>query len=207
MALSQTTLTAPITASQLRLPVASVSAYPTVGTVGCRQVVQIDSEFMICVGVPTATQIDVAFRGYDGTVPAAHDILSAVITSPLASDFGVPIGASVVTIDLSEDTPITLGQDQTVALPVTNSVFNINKATAIALVLPAPSIADNGLTLVFTSQTSAAHVLSSPGLVNTGAAGSPFSTLTFGVLKGATATLIAENGAWNLASSTNVTAS
>lgn len=207
MPLSQTTLTAAITATQLRIPVASVAAYPPVGTVGCRQIVQFDAEFSVCVGVPGANLLDLAFRGYDGTTPAAHDILTAVITSALASDFGVPIGASLTTIDLSEDSAITLGQDQTIALPVTNTVFNINKATAIALVLPAPSIADNGLTLVFTSQTSAAHVISAPGLVNNGAAGSPFSTLTFGVLKGATVTLVAENGAYSVASTQSVTAS
>lgn len=204
MALSQTSLSAAITAAQLTLPVSSTAAFPAVGSVGFRQIVQIDAEFMLAVGVPVSGQIVVAMRGYDGTVAAAHDILSPVVTSTLASDFGVPTPSTVVTTNPSSDLLVTIGQDGAIAVPMQNTIVQITKASALAATLAAPSIAENGLVLVLTSQTAFAHVVTATSLFADAVTGAPHTTATFAAFKGASLTLIAENGLWNVKAAVGV---
>lgn len=206
MALQQTTLTAAITASQLTLPVAAITAFPAVGTRFVNQPVLIDAEYMFCVGV-NATSIVVRGRGSEGTAAAAHDNLAAVITSAVPGDFPVAAAGQVTPIDAAEDTVITVTTDGAIAVPQSDTVININKATALAGTLAAPSLASNGVTVKLTSQTAAAHIITATTLIADAVTGSPHTTLTFAAFKGATITLVAENGLWNVQSAVGVVVS
>jgi len=61
-----------------------------------------------------------------------------------------------------------------------------------------PTIAQNGLKLIFTSQTAAAHVITSTAGINNGLTGSPWTTATFAAFIGAGFSLVANNGTWNV---------
>jgi hypothetical protein len=183
------------------------SALPTAGAPALPMGVPmlIDAEFMFCIAQPVAGTVVVRMRGSDGTAAAPHDVLANVYASIVPSDFGAPQAGTETTLDPAEDAPISIGQDSTLVLTGANAVYNINKATAAAVVLPAPSLADNGVTLVFTSNTAAAHVVTSTGFYQDGTSGTPKSTATFAVFKGAAFTVVAENGFWNVTSLQNVT--
>lgn len=203
MALAQTTLTAAVTASQLTLPVASIAAFPPVGTKFVNQPVLIDAEYMFCVGV-NATSIVVRGRGSEGTAAAAHDVLAAVVTSALPGDFPAVMAGQTTPIDVTEDNVITMGADGAIVVPVSDTVININKGSAAALTLAAPAIASNGVTLRITSQTAFAHVVTATALIADAVSGSPHGIATFAAFKGSTLTLVAENGLWNVVSAVGV---
>src|SRR5215471_3176878 len=114
MALTQTTLTAAISASQIQFGVTSTSTgFPVVGTQNAQppQAVQIDGEVMYLVGVPVANTIVVRCRGSEGSVATAHDPGAQVITSANMTDFPAVAPGQLVAIDQAVDNPITLGAD------------------------------------------------------------------------------------------------
>lgn len=199
MALQSATLANAINASQTTFALSSApSNVPAVGavplSVGIPAVC--DSEIMFIVSQP-ALNIVTARRGCDGTATAAHDILANIAIGLTAADFPAPQPGTFVTTDFAEDGPVSLGQDQTIVLPGANTIFGINKATAAALILPAPTLADNGVVYTFTSNTAAAHVITATGLIQDGSA-SVKNTLTFSAQKGATISLVIENGFYNV---------
>lgn len=202
MALTTTSLTSAITASQLTFGVTSTATgFPPVGTQNTQpgqQPIQIDGEFMYLVGVPATNTITVRGRGSEGSMAVPHDPLAPVMTSFAVADFGTVAPGQLVLVDQANDNPVTLGQDGTIPQPVGPIVYNINKATAAALTLGAPSQALNGTRVVITSTTAAAHVVTATGLYASGVTGGPFGTATFGAFKGASMTLFAENGLWNV---------
>lgn len=166
MALTQTSLSAAITPSQLRIPISSTATgFPQVGTQGIRQLVQVDVEKMLMVGVPAAGFIDVAMRGYDNSAPVAHDVLAPVFTSANPSDFAqaVPGQTTMPTGDTVDQ--VTIGQDTTfVSLPNEDTVYNIAKASAAAIVLPASALGAPGVRYTFISAFAAAHTITyAPG--------------------------------------------
>ena len=208
MALQSTTLTAAITASQVQFGVtAAPSSVPAVGagplSVGVPML--IDSEFMYVVSQPFTNVVQVRGRGSDGTAASAHDILANVYVSAIPGDFAGPAPQQFTTVPLDADNVISIGQDATITVPAFNTVYNINKATAAAITLAAPSLAANGVLVQFTSQTAAAHVITATTLLADGSSGSPKSTATFVAAKGATVSFVAENGLWNVSALQNVT--
>jgi hypothetical protein len=167
--------------------------------------VKIDNEYMFVVAVPSTTAITVRTRGDQGTVAIGHDLLANVMTSALVGDFPLaPLGLANL---IPPSTPIvlTLGQTQTLVLPLQDTKFLIDKATAATITLPTPSKAADGLRLTFSSQTAAAHIVSAPSLIADGVTGSPHSTATFAAFKGCTVTLLVSQGLYNLESQTGVT--
>lgn len=212
MALTSAQLTAPITASQLLFNVTNVvgSGLPAVGALplSVGNPMQIDSEIMFCYQQPVLNQLLVRMRGSDGTAATTHDVLSNVYASPISTDFPLPQSGSIVTIDPAADTVDSIGQDGAIPVPSATTVININKGSAAALTLAAPSLGSNGVTLIVTSQTAFAHVITATGLLADGSSSSPRNVLTFPGFKGASAFMVAENGLWNVASSPqNVTLS
>lgn len=208
MAFQTLSLGAAISASALTFPMTAVSGavvLPAVGATpsGMGVPILLDTEFMYVVSQPSAGVYTVRGRGSEGTAAAPHDVLTNVYAS-VSNDFGNPQPGTVVTIDPAEDYAVTIGQDQTLALGGSNTVFNINKATAAAIVLPAPNVSDNGVSLVFTSLTAAAHVITATSLLRDGTSGSPKTTATFAAFPGATMTVVAENGFWNVPALQNV---
>ncbi|MDQ3170229.1 MAG: hypothetical protein M3Q55_08845, partial [Acidobacteriota bacterium] len=98
------------------------------------------------------------------------------------------------------------------AIPLTNttkdSTVYLTKATALSsTTLAAPTQAQNGKKLVITSQTAAAHVITATGLLGDAVTGSPHTTATFAAFIGASITLMASDGIYNVISSVGVTVS
>ena len=94
------------------------------------------------------------------------------------------------------------------ALSVSSGNYIITKATAAALTLAAPTAGSmDGMTIVLISQTAAAHTLTATTLLESGGAGSPYTTATFGAFIGSSITLRAKNGVWMVVQSSSVTLS
>lgn len=213
MAITQTALTADLSAASLAMSVTSGTGFPTAGATIANPgyLVRIDKEFMLAVQQPVAGSITLIQRGYNGTAATAHDILSKVEVSANPSDFSDPSAGNDVSL------PPYLPSQQTIGESITYSStqiaawgnqpiqFAITKATAAAIVLVAPSTAQDGLTLVFTSLTAAAHVITATTLLGDAVSGSPHTTATFAAFIGATLTLQAQNGIYNVVSSVGVT--
>lgn len=86
------------------------------------------------------------------------------------------------------------------AIPPVADLAIIQKASAAAMTLAAPAAADDGQVLVITSETAAAHTVTTSHLLADGVSGSPHGTATSGGFKGATLTLVADNQLWNVQS-------
>lgn len=211
MAITSTTLSADLSATGLTMTVGSGTGFPTAGdTTPQSYVVRIDDEYMVATLQPVSGQIKLRSRGSFGTAAAAHDTLSRVLVSSVPSDFSAnPVGSDVPLPPYRPDA-VTIGEDYTftatgVAAIVRDTIFSVNKATAAAITLVAPSKAQDGIELTFTSQTAAAHVITATSLLGDAVSGSPHTTATFAAYIGATLTLTAQNGIWNVTGSVGVT--
>ena len=198
MPLSRISLTAPITASQLTFGVSSTVPFPPVGTLFINQAVWVQDELMFCVGVPALNTITVRGRGSDGQAAVAHDVNAPVVTSASPGDFpALPPGQSILQ-PISVDDIVTYGADGAIAVPLEDTKAALNKASAAAMTLGAPTLAPNGVRLSLTSLTNVAHAITTVALLQNGAAGSPFNTVTFPAQIGASIVLEAWNGFWNV---------
>lgn len=209
MALRRTTLTAPITASQLTFGVANTAsdAFPGINAAPLGyQPMLIDDEVMFLVSVPAINIVTVRMRGSDGTEAVPHDLGSSVITSSQPYDFpSLQPGMSTLRPVSAADV-VTYGQAGVMAVPIEamTIAYLAGASALIAMTLGAPSLALNGIELQITSQTPFAHTVTVPGVTGTtglfftGAAGSPFTIATFPGVAGASINLIASNGAWNV---------
>ncbi len=206
MALVRTTLTAPITASQLTFGVTSTAnqAFPAVGAapVGY-QPLCVDDEVMFLVSCPAVNIVTVRMRGSDGTDAVLHDQGASVVTSATpALDFP-PLPGGQMTLRPPSSTDITTyGQEsEVIVVPVEDSVIFLAPTSAGAYTLGAPSVALNGIQVEITSQSAFAHVITATGLLFTAGGAGPFSTITFPAQQGASVLLVAQNGFWNVANS------
>jgi|SRR5712671_3331138 len=207
MSLTTTSLAVGCSATDTQLAITSTSSgFPVVGSNAENQLLQIDGEYMYITGVPASGYVIVRGRGSEGTVAVAHDILAPAITSATITDFpALPVGA-VTPRPLYVDDVVTVGQNGVIAVPLKNTTVNLTKGSALSsTTLAAPSTAQNGLRLTITSQTAYAHVVTAASLIADAVSGSPHGTCTYAAYKGATMTLVAENGLWNLESTTGVT--
>lgn len=215
MAITATTLSADLGANDLTMVVGSGTGFPTTGTIANpAYLVRIDTEYMLAVGQPVSGTITLAFRGYDGTAASSHDLLAKVEVSATRSDFPGPTAGNLVNIPNFSPRQQTIGEDLTFTtsqiLGYSNQpqLFVITKASAAAIVLVAPSKAQDGLTMTFTSLTDAAHVITATALFASGGSASPYTTATVANAKaGGSLTVQAQNALWNVISSTNVTLS
>ncbi len=88
-------------------------------------------------------------------------------------------------------------------LPHVQATYALTKGSAAALTLAAPTAGtDDFKTIVLTSNTAFAHVLTATGLLQTGTA--TVNVATFAAFAGASLTLMAYQGKWNVISSTAV---
>ncbi len=204
MALQSGQLTAAITAGQLTFQLTNLSAnaqssLPSVGALPQSMGVPmlIDGEFMFAISQPVLGTVTVRGRGTE-SIAVAHDTLANVYFSSSPGDFPVPGAMQLTTIDEATANVISLGQDATIVLPNLNTVYNLNKATAAAIIATAPNLGSNGVSYTFTSNTAAAHVLTLTSLINDGTSTTPKSTATFNGTKGATVTFVVQNGLLNV---------
>lgn len=205
MALTRTTLTAPITASQLTFGVASTANanFPAVGAAPMGyQPLLVDDEMMFLVSVPATNTVTVRMRGADGTNAGPHDLGSSVVTSPTPSDFPpIQPGQVILRPEYAPDIYTYGTTPAALAVPTeAYTIYYLASAAAGAFTLGAPSLALNGIILEITSQTGVAHVVTATGLYYSGLlAGSPFTTATFSTGIGSSMMLVAQNGSWNVA--------
>jgi hypothetical protein len=207
MALTTTSLAVACGASDTMLAITSTSSgFPAVGTVAENQLMTIDGESMFVTGVPSAGYVIVRGRGSDGTAAVAHDILAPVNTSSNVADFpAVAVGATTLR-PLQTDDMVTVGQNGAIAVPLKNTTVLLTKGSALSsTTLAAPSKAQNGLKLTITSQTAYAHVITATTLLADAVSGSPHTTATYAAYIGASITLVADNGLWNIVAAVGVT--
>ena len=177
MALTNTTLTNAITSSQLGpFAVGSTTGFPAVGAIGSRQIMKVDGEFMLVDVVPVSGQVKVLQRGYNGTTAMFHDALAQVTTSSTASDFlDVPAGFWDTDPPDTDDV-ITIGVDTTfvaagavpvsgtIPLPVKNTTYLINKASACAITIISATAQQVGVRMTFMGAVAAANTITyTPG--------------------------------------------
>jgi hypothetical protein len=199
MAITRTTLSAAIGATDLLIPVTSSTSF----LVG--QPVKIENEYIGAItAVPSTTSIVVRMRGDQGTAAIAHAILAQVETAPLASaatDFPITPTGVVAPIPSFMPVLVSVGANGVIPVPTTNTTIQLTKATALATTtLGAPSTANDGIVVTITNMTAAAHVITATGLISDGVTGGAKSTLTFGAFVGASIQLMAANGLWNVIS-------
>jgi len=205
MAITATALSADLSATGLTMTVAAGTNFPTVGATLPSQnfVCRIDKEMFLAVTQPVTGVIKIAQRGYNGTAAAAHDVLAKVEVG-LPSDYAAPSPGNSVNLPPYLPNQITLGESITytaadvAAWGNQPQIFAMTKASALAIVLPAPSKAQDGLVLQFTNLTAVAHVITATSLLADGVTGGPHTTATFAAFVGASLTLMAQNGLWNV---------
>ena len=201
MPLSRISLTSAITASQLTFGVSSTTPFPPVGTLFINQPVWVQDELMFCIGVPAVNTITVRMRGSDGQAAVAHDVNAPVVTSATPGDFpGLSPGQSILQ-PIAVDDVNTYGADGAITVPNEDTKIALNKATAAAMTLGAPTLAPNGIRISITSLTGAAHAITTVALLLNGASASPVNTVTFPAFPGASVVLEAWNGLWNVIAS------
>ncbi len=207
MAITQTNLTVDLSATGLTMTVNSGTGFPTSGgtTPQNNYLVRIDKEFMLAVLQPVAGTITLAQRGYNGTVAQSHDLLSRVEVSSAPGDFADPSPGNTVTMPPYFPNMQTIGEDYTftaaeiAAYGVQPQMFTLWKGSALAITLVAPSKAQDGLRITFTSASAFIHVITATSLLASGGTSSPYTTATFTNSKaGGTLVLIAQNGLWNV---------
>ncbi len=207
MAITGTNLTADLTATGLTMAVASGSGFPTAGatTPQSNYLVRIDKEFMLAVLQPVSLTIKIAQRGYNGTVAQAHDVLARVEVSSNPGDFADPAPGTTTSLPSYLPNQQTIGEDYTftaaeiAAYGNQPQMFTLWKGSALAITLVAPSKAQDGLRLTFTSASAFIHVLTATSLLASGGTSSPYTTATWTNSKaGGTLVLIAQNALWNV---------
>lgn len=209
MALNTSSLAAALSATDTTLSITSATGLPAVGVSASSQLLLVDGEFMETIdGIsqPVALTIKVRSRGCEGTSAVAHDILAPTTTSGTKSDFPILGKGANCPRPPYVDAMTSIGQNGVITVPVQNTTCLITKATALSsTTLAAPSKASNGVRLTITSITDAAHVITATALINDGASGAPEDTITFAAFAGASITLVACNGLWNMTAQTAAT--
>lgn len=212
MAITQTALSADLSATGLTMTVSSGTGFPTPGgtTPQSNYLVRIDKEYMLATLQPSAGVIKIAQRGYNGTAATSHDVLAKVEVSSSPGDFANPSPGNVAPLPPYLPSMQTIGEDYTFTAAEIAAYgnqpmnFAIAKASPAAITLVAPSKAQDGLVLTFTSLTAAAHVITATSLLGDAVSGSPHTTGTFAAFIGASLTLQAQNGVYNVIAAVGV---
>lgn len=185
MSLTATTLSAAVDSKQTQVTLTSGTG------VAVGNILKVDDEKMLIQDISLSPTVGV-LRGYRGSAQVAHDILAPAVHGT-GSDF------------TSEPSQREYSYGQDGAITVAPGKVNLTKATAGAYTLADPTQAQNGLVIEITSRTNAAHVITGV-TIHDGTTG-VHTTLTFAAYIGASITLRAENGKWNVISANAVTAS
>lgn len=205
MPLTRTQLAAACKANDLTLSVVTTSTgFPGIGVISApQQPLQVDQEMMFLVQVVAPNTILVRSRGADGTLAIPHDVGAPVTTSAAPGDFPAPAAGFTVTVPPESPSTRTYGQSGALVIPQqpAGGTAILNGPAALAMTLGAPSPALTGVLFTIFTQTPFAHTISLPGLLVTGAAGGPFSTITFPATVGAQVDLIEQGGFWSVGGS------
>lgn len=91
------------------------------------------------------------------------------------------------------------------ALNPTGGIIVLNKGSAGAYTLAAPTAAQDGLHLTILNGSAFAHVITATNLLNDGVTGGAKDTATFGAFVGSSISLVAIDGLWNVLAKNVVT--
>lgn len=101
-------------------------------------------------------------------------------------------------VDTQNVAPTVYTGDAAIGLTVGKAV--LTKGSAAAMTLAAPTAAQDGLTIVITSGSSYAHVITGTNLFWSGQTGGPYNKITLAAFIGASATVMAYNALWHVVS-------
>jgi len=188
MAITNSTLSAAITADTSRIPVAS----STGATVG--QLCRIDDEFAVVKEVISSTLVEVKHRGSRGTLAKAHTTGRVISFHALAEDQPTPGPRQRDALASSAPDEVSYAADGAIAVPTRDTIAYVTKGSAAALTLAAPSKASTGIYLHIVSRTAYAHTVTyTEGFqVDT----TTSDVATFAAKSGANLLLRAIDGAW-----------
>jgi hypothetical protein len=137
-----------------------------------------------------------SFAGQAGPGALLIDFVNAdlyINTGTLASPLWTPVSDSTFI-------PLTANG----AVPIISGNYAITKAGSYAGTLAAPTpTTQDGTQIIITSNTAFVHVITATGLLQTGTAA--VNAITFSAYSGASVTLQAYQGKWNVISSNQVT--
>ncbi len=155
------------------------------------QIIIVDGEQMLQTGALVGNLAPVQ-RGRGGTYNVAHAILAPVLIGTPAEIQGTS-PQTMNPLQPARRVISSIGADATLVYPSVDTVYFIDKASAIALTLssPTPGTID-GVLATFYSNTDAAHIITyAPGLYGNGTTS---DTATFAATKGASCTLMSAKG-------------
>ncbi len=206
MALTATTLAADVAAGDTIIRVTAGTGFPSAGATIANPgyLCRVDSEYFWAIQQPTTGVIKVRGRGSLGTAARAHDMLARIEVSADPQDFGAVIAGAVTNIPLYLPVNETLGEsitftaDDVKAWGMQPRNYAMKKASALAIVLPAPTTGQDGLVIQFTNDTAVAHVITATSLLQDGVTGGAKTTATFAAFIGAYLALQAQGGFWNV---------
>ena len=198
MALTPTTLAAPMSANDLSMRVASVAGAVVGG------VAKVDNEYSTIVQVVSPI-VSVRTRGDQGGSAIDHDTNAPVVFG-IGSEFPSAGRGEIVPAPTEERDVISIGSDMAIGSQLKrDAVIVLTKGSVAAVVLEAPNLASDGLSLVITSQSAFAHVVTGTGLLDNGVTGGAKNTLTFAAFPGATVSLVVSKGHYTVVGASGVT--
>lgn len=196
MALTTTSLAAAADAQSLVFSVTSATG----ATVG--GFVRIDNEYSFITAI-SGTNITVRNRGDYGSKAVAHAIL-APLTFGLASDLpAAPAGSTLPGGFVDNQSYGASGAIDVSLLVAPHTLITLNKASAAAMTLAAPSKAQDGIMVTISSNTAAAHTVTYTAGFNADTTSSDVAT--FAATKGNAFTIMAMGGRWGMVSASGVT--
>ncbi len=191
MALVNTTISAAIGATDLTFSVTSTSSY------SLGKICQLDQEFLGPITAINGTAVTFLRRGINGTAAVAHNILAPISLFNLNSDFLTIAPGNLVEIPPTTDAMVTYGANGAIALPNKDTTVMLTKATAATMTLADPTVPMNGIKMIITSQTAAAHTVSNSAGSGFNGSGASADIATFGGGIGDSLAIVADNGKWN----------
>jgi hypothetical protein len=205
MALSATNLVSDLGVNDTTMVVAANAGFPSAGVIANPGwLVRIDKEYLLAISQPATNTIKIAQRGVNGTYAQPHDLLAKVEVSASGSDFPDSAPGQLTALPANLPSMNTIGENRIFTTAEVHTwgnqpqIFAITKATAAAITLVAPGKDQDGLVVTFTSLTNAAHVITATGLIADAVTGGPHGTITFGAFAGASITMMAQNGLFNV---------
>jgi hypothetical protein len=156
----------------------------------------------VACGASSTTTVGPFTTGRNYEVVSLVGDLSYAITQ---ADYGTSgtgdaLRATAATVSAPLITPPVTLASASGAVTVSPGTVKITKAGVAALTLAAPTTAQEGIEIEFTSATANAHTLTATGLLNDGVTGGAKDLATFAAFVGASITLKAVALKWNVIS-------
>lgn len=209
MSIVATTLSAAMTATQTTCTVASTTniTNPNWQTAAGIIYLLIDQEYMLVTSVNTTTLVCQLQRGQWGTAQAAH-VSGSLVQSGTPTDYSQlsqifsQKSTTALQVEYATNLPATFLSGSADAInPAVPGFYEVKTAGVDAMTLAAPPASAEGNIITVVSDTANAHTITATSLFAGGTALK--STATFPAFRGASITLRASNGVWEVLSAGN----